>query len=92
MKFKCTTCGDPSDKGYSWVETTWCPISLEILHRTMDILCRPCYLVVKPTAMNGYVVKPTTMMDYAEQALRGVKKVEKAEEKVIAAAVEISEE
>ena len=84
MRFKCTTCGDPSDKGYSWVETLWCPISLEILHRTMDILCRPCYLVVSKPAR-------TAMVDYARQALKGVKKIEKAEEKVMTAAVEMPE-
>lgn len=85
MRFKCTQCGNPSDKGYSWVETTWCPISLQILDRKWDILCRPCYLVVAGLS------KPQTMMEYTEQALKGVQKVEKAEEKVMTAAMEIPE-
>jgi len=85
MRFKCTQCSNPSDKGYSWVETTWCPISLQILDRKWDILCRPCYLSVA-----GFS-KPQTMMEYTELALQGVQKVEKTEEKVMATTVEMPE-
>lgn len=93
MGFNCTKCGDPTDKGYSWVKTVWCPISLEILEREWDILCRPCYLAVAAVS-KPYQEVPSqmTMTDYAAQALKGVKKVEKAEEKVMAAAAEIPED
>jgi len=55
-------------------------------------LCRPCYLTVAAVSKPYQTVsKPVTMMDYAEQALQGVKEVEKAEEKVMTVAIEIPE-
>lgn len=75
MRFTCTKCASGTDKGYCWVETHWCPISLEIFYRKVDILCRPCYLLVSA---------PQSMEQYAKKALEGV------EEKVKPIAKEIS--
>lgn len=63
-----------------------------LLDRKWSILCRPCYLTVAAVSKPYQTVsKPVTMMDYAEQALQGVKEVEKAEEKVMTVAIEIPE-
>ena len=59
MRYICRECETPTDKIFSLVSTRWCPISLEILERTIRLICEPCYR--------------QTMKSYAEEQMKKVR-------------------
>jgi hypothetical protein len=77
MIHMCRECGSECEKIFSLVETHWCPISTEILHREWRLICEKCYRAWQRQSI----------VEYAKEQLEKV--VEKPVEQSVEMAAEI---